>query len=74
MGLGDRFKDLAGRAQDTVAEHKEQLHDAVDAASVAADRRTGGKYSAKIAKIGQKAGDAVNRAAGGDDVDKPRPA
>ena len=71
MGLGDKFKDLAGKAQDAVADHKEQLHDAVDAASTAADRKTQGKYTAKIAKIGQKAGEAVDRAAGSEGAGKP---
>jgi hypothetical protein len=61
MGLGDKFKDLAKQAQDSVAEHKDQLHEAVDAVSVAADRKTHGKHTAKIAKFGQKATDAVDR-------------
>jgi hypothetical protein len=62
MGLGDKFKDMAGKAQDAVAEHKEQIQDAVGAASVAADRKTGGKYTDKIHKFGQKANEAVDRA------------
>jgi MT0933-like antitoxin protein len=66
MGLGDKFKDLAKQAQKTVAEHKEQIHDAVDAASVAADQKTRGKYTAKIAKMGQKAGEAVDKVSGGE--------
>jgi len=55
MGFGDKFKDLAKQAQDTVAEHKDQIAEAVDRASVMADERTGGKYTNKIAKVGQKA-------------------
>jgi phage-related minor tail protein len=61
MGLGDKFKDLAKQAQGAVAEHKEQIHDAVDAVGVAADRKTRGKHTDKIAKMGQKAGDAVDK-------------
>ncbi len=66
MGLGDKFKDLAKQAQETVAEHKEQIHDAVDTVSVAADRKTHGKYTDKIAKAGQKAGEVVDKVSGGD--------
>ncbi len=66
MGLGDKFKDLAKQAQDTVAEHKEQIHDAVDAVSVAADQKTRGKYTDKIAKAGQKAGEAIEKVSGGE--------
>jgi hypothetical protein len=64
MGFGDKFKDLAKQAQDAVAEHKEQITQAVDRASVAADQRTGGKYSDKIAKVGQKAERAVEKLGG----------
>lgn len=45
--------------------------DAVDAASTAADRKTQGKYTAKIAEIGQKVGEAVGRAAGSEGAGKP---
>jgi hypothetical protein len=75
MGFGDKFKDLAKQAQDAVAEHKEQIHDAVDAVGVAADRRTHGKYTAKIAKMGEKAGDAVEKLGARDgqpDAGQPR--
>ena len=67
MGLSDKFKDLAKQAQEAVAEHKDQIHGAVDAVSVAADRKTHGKHTAKIAKIGDKAGKAVDRLAADDD-------
>ena len=43
-----------------MAEHKEQIHEAVDAVG-GADRKTGGKHTAKIAKMGQKAGDAIDK-------------
>jgi hypothetical protein len=61
MGFGDRLKDLAKQAQGSVAEHKEQIVEAVDRASVVADQRTGGKYTDKIAKVGQKAERVVDK-------------
>jgi MT0933-like antitoxin protein len=61
MGLGDKFKNLTKQAQDAVAEHKDEIHDAVDRVSAAADQQTRGKYTAKIAKAGQKAGEAVDK-------------
>jgi hypothetical protein len=64
MALGDKFKNLAKQAQDAVVEHKDQIHGAVDSVSVAADRRTRGKYTDKIAKMGQKAGHAVDKLGG----------
>ena len=80
MGLGDKFKDLAKQAQETVAEHKDEIHDALDKASVAADQKTHGKYTDKIAKMGQKAGEAVDKVSGGEgrsgagEPDPPGPA
>jgi MT0933-like antitoxin protein len=70
MGLGDKFKDLAKQAQGAVSEHKDQISGAVDRASVAADQRTHGKYTDKIAKAGQKAGRVVEKL-GGSDEDAP---
>jgi hypothetical protein len=64
MGFGDKFKDLAKQAQDAVAERKEQITEAVDRASVAADARTGGKYSDRIAKVGKKAEQVVEKLSG----------
>ncbi len=69
MGLGDRFKNMAKQAQEAVAEHKDQIHDAVDAVGVAADQKTRGKYTTKIAKVGQKAGDAVDKFGAGGEGD-----
>jgi translation elongation factor EF-Ts len=69
VGFGDKFKDLAKQAQDAVAEHKDQIHEAVEAVSVAADEKTKGKYSDKIAKFGQKAGDVVDKVAPAPDID-----
>lgn len=61
MGFADKLKDFTKQAQDAVAEHSDQLHDAVDAVGDAADRKTHRKHSAKIAKVGQKAGQAIDR-------------
>ena len=55
MGLTDRLKNLTKKAEDTAAEHTDQLHQAVQKAETAADQRTGGKYHDKIAKVGDKA-------------------
>ena len=65
MGLEDKFKDLAKQAQDAVAEHKDEIHDALDKASLAADQKTHGKYTDKIAKMSEKAGEAVDKVSSG---------
>ena len=61
MGLGDKFKDLRKHAQEAVAEHKDQIQDAMGVAAAAVDKKTKGKHTAKIAKFGQKATDAVEK-------------
>jgi DNA-binding protein H-NS len=55
MGLSDRIKDLRKKGEDTAAEHKEQIEQAVGKAEVAADQRTEGRYHEQIAKAGAKA-------------------
>ena len=72
MGFGDKFKDLAKQAQDAVAERKDQIAEAVDRATVVADKRTGGKYTDKIAKVGQKATVVVEKL-GSSDEEPARP-
>lgn len=69
MGLTDKFKDIPQQAQDADAEHKDEIHEAVDAAGVAVDRKTKGKHSDKIAKFGEKAGDAIDKLGGDSDKD-----
>jgi hypothetical protein len=64
MAFGDKVKNLAKQAQDAVVEHKDQIQGAVDAVSVAADRKTKGKYTARIQTMGQKAGAAVDKLGG----------
>jgi hypothetical protein len=63
MGLGDKFKDLKKQAQETVVEHRDQIQEAVGVVGVAADRKTKGRYTQKIAKFGQKANEAVDKVA-----------
>jgi hypothetical protein len=63
MGLGDKFKDLKKQAQETVVEHRDQIQEAVGVVGVAADRKTKGRYTQKIAKFGKKANEAVDKVA-----------
>jgi ElaB/YqjD/DUF883 family membrane-anchored ribosome-binding protein len=55
MGIVDKLKGLTSKAEDAAAEHKDQIHDAVEKAEVAADQRTGGKYHDQIQKAAAKA-------------------
>ncbi len=64
MGLKDKLTGLREQAQETVAEHKDQIHNAMETAGAAVDRKTHGKYTDKIAKYGQKATDAVESFSG----------
>jgi hypothetical protein len=64
MGFGDKFKNMANQAKEAVAEHKEQLHDALDAVSVAANEKTGGKHARSIQKLNQRASGALHKVAG----------
>jgi hypothetical protein len=54
MGLSDKLKDLRKQAETAVAEHRDQITDAVGTIGVAANERTKGKYAEKIAKAGDK--------------------
>lgn len=55
MGFADKFKNLAKKAEDEAATHKDQVHKAVLKAEEAADQQTGGQYHDQILKAGQKA-------------------
>jgi hypothetical protein len=61
MGISDRLKALTKRAENTAAEHKDQIKEAVEKAEVTADQRTGGKYHDKIAGAAAKATDYVEK-------------
>ena len=63
MGLKDKLTGLREQAQEAVAEHKDHIQNAVETAGAAVDRKTHGKYTDKIVKYGQKANDAVEKAA-----------
>ncbi|HZE14237.1 MAG TPA: antitoxin [Mycobacterium sp.] len=64
MGLRDKLTGLREQAQEAVAEHKEQIQNAMESAGAIADRKTHGKYTDKITKYGQKATDAVESFSG----------
>lgn len=61
MGLTDRLKDAAKKAEDAAAERKGQIREAVQKAQGAADQHTGGKYTEKINKAAAKADGMVDR-------------
>jgi hypothetical protein len=81
MGLRDKIVGLREQAQEAVAEHKEQIQDAMETAGAAVDRKTHGKYTDKIAKYGEKATAAVENFSGqpsdedaaGEHSDQPSP-
>lgn len=54
MDISDRLKGLRKKAEDTAAEHKDQIQETVTKAGAAADQRTGGRYHEQITKAGAK--------------------
>ena len=64
MGLRDKLTGLREQAEEAVADHKDQIQNAMETAGAAVDRKTHGKYTDKIAKYGQKANDAVENLGG----------
>ncbi|MEA2213556.1 MAG: hypothetical protein QOF83_3504 [Solirubrobacteraceae bacterium] len=60
MGLADKLRDLAKKAEDEAATHKDEVHKAVLKAEATADQRTGGQYHDQIVKAGRKADDFVD--------------
>jgi ABC-type transporter Mla subunit MlaD len=61
VGLSDRLKGLTKKAEATAAEHKDQIHQAVEKAEALADQRTAGQYHDKIAKAGEVANTYVDK-------------
>ena len=55
MAIRDRIKALTKKAENTAAEHKDQINQAVEKAELTADQRTGGKYHDQIANAADKA-------------------
>jgi hypothetical protein len=67
MGFGDKLKDLRKQAQEAVAEHRDQIEGAVGAVGVAANAKTRGKHTQRIAKFGEKATNALDKFADKDE-------
>jgi hypothetical protein len=61
MGFGDKLKDLRKQAQEAVTEHSEQLHNVLDVAGAAANEKTRGKHTQRIAKFGEKASEKLDK-------------
>jgi MT0933-like antitoxin protein len=75
LGLRDKLTDLRKQAQESVAEHKDEIQGAMETAGAAVDKKTHGKYTDKIAKYGQKASNAVEKFGGpGSEEDPDSPA
>jgi ElaB/YqjD/DUF883 family membrane-anchored ribosome-binding protein len=55
MGIADKLKSLTSKGENAAAEHKGQIHEAVEKAEAAADQRTGGRYHDQIEKAAAKA-------------------
>jgi DNA-binding protein H-NS len=72
VGISDRLKQLTKKAENTAAEHKDQIKDAVEKAEVTADQRSGGKYHEQIAGAAAKAEAYVDKLEP-DASEKPRP-
>ncbi|MGI8713824.1 MAG: antitoxin [Solirubrobacteraceae bacterium] len=68
MGLSDRLKQFGDKAKESAVEHREEISNAVETMGGLADKRTGGKYTDKIAQAASKTEAAVDRFAGGDDA------
>ena len=73
MGLGDTFKDLKKQAQKSVAEHRDQIDDAVGVVGMAVDKKTKGRHSQRIAKFGQKTSQAVDKFADDESAETAAP-
>lgn len=72
MGFGDRLKELRDQAQQAVAENKDKIQGAVQAVGQVANERTEGRYADKIAKVGERVSEGVERLAAPDaEVEHP---
>ena len=71
MGFTDKLKDLKSQAEGAVAEHSDQIHQAVEKAAATADKSTGGKYTDKIQKAGSKADSLVSGIGADGEKDAP---
>ncbi|MHB1570145.1 MAG: Rv0909 family putative TA system antitoxin [Solirubrobacteraceae bacterium] len=74
MGFGDKFKNLTQQAKEKVAENRERIQEAVDAATVTANEKTHGKYADRLSKVSEKTGSTLDRIGGSGDEAPPAPA
>ena len=61
MGFGDKLKELREQAQQAVAENKDRIQDAVQVVGDVANTKTNGRYANKIAKVGTKVEQGVDK-------------
>jgi hypothetical protein len=66
MGFGDKLKGLRDQAQQAVADNKDKIQGAVQVVGDAANTKTHGRYAAKIAKVGEKVEQSVEKIAHGE--------
>lgn len=63
MGFLDKLKQLAGKGEDLVEKHDDQILDGIDKAADLVDDKTEHKHSDKIDKGADKAKDTVKKLA-----------
>jgi hypothetical protein len=63
MGFGDKLKGLRDQAEQAVAEHKDQIQNAVQTVGATANEKTRGKYATKIMNVGEKVSAKVEHVA-----------
>ncbi|HEV7585843.1 MAG TPA: antitoxin [Solirubrobacteraceae bacterium] len=61
MGISETLRQLTKKAENTAAEHKDQIKGAVEKAETTADQRTGGRYHERIGDAAAKAKSYVDR-------------
>ena len=61
MGISDTLRQLTKKAENTAADHKDQIKEAVEKAEATADQRSGGKYHEQITGAAAKAKSYVEK-------------
>jgi uncharacterized protein YjbJ (UPF0337 family) len=56
-----KAKEAAEKAKEFASDHTEQMKGAIDKAGGVADKATKGKFKTRIEKVGEKAGQAVDK-------------
>jgi len=64
VGLTDKLKDLGKQAQGVVAEHKDDIQNALGSVGSVANEKTHGKYAEKITRVGDKLSHTVEKISG----------